>query len=94
MFMNAKGNWWQAITLGAILGATSTLMVAIQAHADDCTSPLDTKQWHLQCGNDKFALFCDKKGEEKKCACVRGGKYLYTYGVHCSDLPCFHKKCP
>ncbi len=67
---------------------------ATPIYADDCSSQqIDPKVWKLQCSSDQFALFCDKKGEEKKCACVRGNKYLNTYGAHCSDLPCFHKVC-
>jgi hypothetical protein len=62
--------------------------------ADDCSSQeIDPKQWKLQCTSNDFALFCDKAGEEKKCACIRGAKYYYTYGFHCSDLSCYLNKC-
>jgi hypothetical protein len=65
-----------------------------QLLADDCSAQvIDPKQWKLQCKSSDFALFCDKAGEEKKCACIKGAKYYNTFGVHCSDLPCFHKVC-
>jgi hypothetical protein len=57
------------------LQAESGTNRSISRYADDCSTPIDPKQWKLQRSNDQFALFCDKQGEEKKCACVKGSKY-------------------
>jgi hypothetical protein len=66
----------------------------LHVDADGCSSEeIDPNEWKLQCEDNRWALFCDQDGQQKKCACRKNGKYYYTYGANCAHLPCFHKVC-
>lgn len=83
-------------TIALPLVVLATWSIAGIAATDDCsTTELKLTEWKLQCKNEKLAMLCRKADvTERRCACIKSGKYFWTYGSKCDGvLSCYTEKC-